>query len=306
MAGDEAAPNIMQKFTGKVAVVTGAASGIGRALALKLAEEGMHVIAADIAPDELDTLSASSQRIQAVVLDVTDSLACQSLAERIFTQHGSVHLLINNAGVIGRFAPIWDQDPDDWNWMLSVNVLGVANMLRAFVPAMREQGEAAHIVNTASEAAFAARAFVGVYHASKHAVLAMTETLAQELEFDHASIRVSVLCPGGVNTRVLESERNRPHSATLSRPSPPEAAALRANYATNLADAMPPETVADVVIDGIKHDRFYLLPHPEVATLPQARADAVARDEYPKLHPRMAERLRESRTHENNPPTAQS
>ena len=294
----------MQELTGKVAVVTGAASGIGRALALKFVAEGMHVIAADIARDELETLSASSQHIQTAALDVADSSACQSLAERIFTHHGAVHLLINNAGVIGRFAPFWDLDPDDWNWMLSVNVLGVANMLRAFVPGMREQGEAAHIVNTASEAAFAARAFVGVYHASKHAVLAISETLAQELEFDQSPIRVSVLCPGGVNTRVLESERNRPLSATRSRPSPPEAAALRASYATNLADAMSPETVADVVIDGIKQDRFYLLPHPEVATLPQARADAVARDEYPKLNPRMAERLRESPTHSTNPPTA--
>lgn len=283
----------MKTLTGKIAVVTGAASGIGRALAIKLAAEGMDVIAVDVAPDELQTLSSQSQRIESVVVDVTDPTACAALADSVFERHGATHLLVNNAGVIGRFAPIWDQDPDDWNWVLSVNVLGIANMLRAFVVRMSEQGAAAHIVNTASEAAFGARAYVGVYHASKHAVLAMTESLAQELEFEGASIRVSVLCPGGVNTRVLDSARHRPPDAAPSRPVPPHAAALKANYAMNLADAMPPDAVADVVIDGIKHDRFYILPHPQVAKLPQARADAVVEDEYPQLDPRLAQRLRE-------------
>jgi NAD(P)-dependent dehydrogenase (short-subunit alcohol dehydrogenase family) len=282
----------MDPLADRVAVVTGAASGIGRALTLELVGEGMQVHAVDVDQAGLESLASESDAIAVAALDVADTEACEAFAARVFDQHGCVHLLINNAGVIGRFAPIWDQDPDDWRWMFSVNVFGIANMLRAFVPRMREQGAASHIVNTASEAAFAARAYVGVYHASKHAVLALTESLAQELEFEGAPIRVSVLCPGGVNTRVLDSERNRPSDLEAPRPATSHAAALRASYATALADAMSPKDVAGVVIDGIKQERFYLLPHPDVAKLPQTRADAVAQDHYPRVNPRLAERLK--------------
>lgn len=284
----------MDKLSDKVAIVTGAGSGIGRALAIQLHDEAMHVVAADVRADAVEALATQYPAIEPAPLDVTQPAACETLAEGVFARHGAVHLLVNNAGVIGRFAPIWDQDPADWQWALNVNVLGIANMLRAFVPRLRAQNSAAHIVNTASEAAFTSRAFVGVYHASKHAVLALTEALAQELDFEGADIRVSVLCPGGVKTDVLDTARSRPEHLDAIRPAEAGAAALERRYRQNLADAMAPEQVAKVVIEGIRNNRFYLLPHPQVAALPRARADAVEQDRYPQLAETLAAQLRDT------------
>ena len=282
----------MKDLRGKTAVVTGAASGIGRALVLGMLEEGMRVVAADVDKAGIEALAAESVDTAAIHCDVTDPSSCERLAEAAWERFGGVHVLCNNAGVIGRFAPVWDQDPDDWQWLFSVNVLGVANMLRAFVPRLLDQGAAAHVVNTASEAAFTARAYVGVYHASKHAVLALTEALAQELEEEGAPIRVSVLCPGGVNTRVLDASRNRPHELAPEREVAGAAAALRARYGRQLPRAMAPEDVAATVIGGIRDERFYLFSHAEVAGLAGARADAVANDTYPRVDPRLSAALR--------------
>ncbi len=281
----------MKDLTGRTGVVTGAASGIGRALVLRMLAEDMRVVAADVDKAGIEALAAESSDIAAVHCDVTDPSSCERLAEAAWERFGGVHVLCNNAGVIGRFAPVWDQDPDDWRWLFSVNVLGVANMLRAFVPRLLSQGEPAHVVNTASEAAFTARAFVGVYHASKHAVLAISETLAQELEEQGAPIRVSVLCPGGVNTRVLDAARNRPGSLAPERESRGVAGALRARYGRQLPDAMAPRDVAGAVIDGIRNERFYVFSHPEVAQLAAERAEAVANDTYPALPARLSAAL---------------
>ena len=282
----------MKNLAGRTGVVTGAASGIGRALVLRMVAEDMRVVAADVDEEGIEALAAESSDVAAVHCDVTDPSSCERLAEAAWERFGGVHVLCNNAGVIGRFAPVWDQDPDDWRWLFSVNVLGVANMLRAFVPRLLSQGEPAHVVNTASEAAFTARAFVGVYHASKHAVLAISETLAQELEEQGALIRVSVLCPGGVNTRVLDAARNRPDDLAPERETVGAAAALRTRYGRQLPGAMAPEDVAATVIDGIRDECFYLFSHPEVAKLASGRADAVANDTYPTLDPRLSAALR--------------
>ena len=282
----------MKDLAGRTAVVTGAASGIGRALVLRMVAEDMRVVAADVDEAGVAALAEESSDIAAVRCDVTDPDSCKRLAEAAWERFGGVHVLCNNAGVIGRFAPVWDQDPDDWQWLFSVNVLGVANMLRAFVPRLLSQAEPAHIVNTASEAAFTARAFVGVYHASKHAVLAISETLAQELEEQEAPIRVSVLCPGGVNTRVLDAARNRPDELRPERATTGAAAALRARYGRQLPGAMAPEDVAAAVLDGVRQDRFYVFSHPEVANLAGVRAEAVANDTYPRVDPRLSAALR--------------
>ncbi|MCZ6890200.1 MAG: SDR family NAD(P)-dependent oxidoreductase [Gammaproteobacteria bacterium] len=283
----------MDNFTGKTVVITGAASGIGRAMANRLASEGARLVLADVEVDALETLRASLEADAiAVPCDVADSAACEMLAERAYQAFGATHLLLNNAGIMGRFAPIWDQDPDDWQWTFGVNVLGVANMLRAFVPRMLEQDDASHIVNTASEAALGSRAFVGVYHASKHAVLAITETLAQELGFMGADIRVSVLCPGGVDTKVLDASRNRPADFDPAREQDAAPDGLQAMYRRNLSRAMAPEQVADAVVEGVRKQRFYIFSHPEVADLAQTRADAVAKDIYPVLNEAMAARIR--------------
>ena len=282
----------MKELSGKTGVVTGAASGIGRALVLRMLDEDMRVVAADVDETGIEALAAESPHIAAVPCDVTEPSSCERLAETAWERFDGVHLLCNNAGVIGRFAPVWDQDPEDWNWLFSVNVLGVANMLRAFVPRLLAQGVPAHIVNTASEAAFTARAYVGVYHASKHAVLALSEALAQELEQDGAPVRVSVLCPGGVNTQVLDAARNRPPDLARERGATGAAAALRARYERDLPRAMAPEDVAETVIDGVRNDRFYLFSHANVARLAGLRAEAVANDTYPTLDPRLAAALR--------------
>ena len=282
----------MKDLSGKTGVVTGAASGIGRALVLRMLDEGMRVVAADVDEAGIEALAEVSPDIAAVPCDVTEPSSCERLADTAWERFDGVHLLCNNAGVIGRFAPVWDQDPEDWNWLFSVNVLGVANMPRAFVPRLLAQGVPAHIVNTASEAAFTARAYVSVYHASKHAVLALSEALAQELEQDGAPVRVSVLCPGGVNTQVLDAARNRPADLARERGASGAAAALRARYARDLPRAMAPEEVAATVIDGVRNDRFYLFPHANVARLAALRAEAVANDTYPRLDPRLSAALR--------------
>ncbi len=287
---------------GKVAVVTGAASGIGLALAQAFADAEMHVVLADVEAEALQRAAQSiptkstkstNGRIVAQVCDVTRPEQVDALAERAFSEFGAVHVLCNNAGVTGRFAPVWEQTDAEWRWVFAVNVLGLANGARSFVPRMLAQGQAAHIVNTASEAAFSPRPFVGVYHASKFAALGLTENLAQDLEIAGANIRVSVLCPGAVNTLVMQAARNRPAEFGASAP-PSNAAAqsLLNNYNAALANGMPPAEVAACVLDSIRSGRFYVFPHDDVRTSQLARAQAIADHRYPNVHPGLAAELR--------------
>ena len=281
---------------GKVAVVTGAASGIGLALARAFANAGMHVVLADVEAGALQRAVASittNGRVMAQPCDVTRAEQVDALADRAFAEFGAVNVLCNNAGVTGRFAPLWEQSDAEWRWVLAVNVLGLANGTRSFVPRMLVQGEAAHIVNTASEAAFSPRPFVGVYHASKFAALALTENLAQDLEIAGANIRVSALCPGAVNTQVMQAARNRPAEFGVSAPPSNAAAqALLDNYNRALASGMAPAQVAQCVIDSIRSDRFYVFPHDDVRTGQLARAQAIAEHRYPNVHPGLAAQLR--------------
>ncbi len=283
----------MESFSNKIAVVTGAASGIGEALAIALDREGMQLVLVDIEIDKLENVA--SQLAGAPMLrelDIADAGAMMLLAEDVFETFGQVHLLINNAGVMGPMAPTWELEDSDWDWVFGVNVRGTANGIRAFVPRMIKQEDPSHIVNTASEASFAARAFVGVYHASKHAVLAMTETLAQELQFLDEKIRVSVLCPGAVKTQVMKAERNRPDNLAKTVEENLTGDKLLQVYHRSLEYGMSAEDVASVVLTGIKENRFYLLPHPEVADLPGQRAEAVKMDTYPEFDPNLAKLVR--------------
>ena len=282
---------MMEKLTGKVAVITGAASGIGEALAIALDKEGMQLVLVDI-----ESLGDLSRRLEGeplvFELDVSDADAMMNLGSAVYERHDNVHLLINNAGVMGPMAPSWELEPSDWDWVLNVNVKGIANGIRAFVPAMLAQDDPSHIVNTASEASFAARAFVGVYHASKHAVLALTESLAQELGFIEAKIRVSVLCPGAVNTAVMDADRNRPQALARISETKETGNRLLDVYRRSLDHGMSPAQVAETVIDGIRENRFYLLPHPDVADLPAKRAEAVRSDIYPTFDADLARLVR--------------
>ncbi len=202
----------MQDFTGKVAVVTGGASGIGRGLARQFAAEGMRVMVGDVETDALETavtdLATSGAEVEGVVTDVSDAAQVQALADAAIARFGAVDLVCNNAGV-GGGGLSWELPLSTWEWVLGVNMWGVINGLRSFVPLLVQRPEA-HIVNTASVAGLVAAPFMGPYNASKHAVVAISETLHHELAMHAPHVKVSVLCPGWVNTNIADSSRNRP------------------------------------------------------------------------------------------------
>jgi NAD(P)-dependent dehydrogenase (short-subunit alcohol dehydrogenase family) len=257
----------MQDFRDKVAVVTGAASGIGFAMAERFATAGMKVVLADLEPDALETahraLSAKGAEVVGMHTDVSSGAHMDALAHQVVAQFGKVHVLCNNAGVsVG--GPMWEHTEDDWEWVLGVNLWGVIHGIRVFVPLMIRQGEPAHVVNTASLAGLSSNPFLGVYNATKHAVVTLSETLAQELAMVGAPVKVSVLCPGFVQTRIADSNRNRPswlnEGADRLRPE-----AFEQQIRSALAAGLPPANVADLVFAAIRDERFYILPHPELA-----------------------------------------
>ena len=210
----------MKELKGKVAVITGAASGIGRALADRCVQEGMKAVLADVEVDALAKaeagLKASGATVLAVPTDVSQARSVAALAQKTLEAFGAVHLLCNNAGV-GSEAAIWESTLEEWEWVMGVNLWGVIHGVRAFVPIMLAQDTECHIVNTASMAGLISGPGLGAYKVTKHAVVSLSETLHHELAERAAKVRVSVLCPGFVNTRIMESARNRP-------PLPPPAA----------------------------------------------------------------------------------
>lgn len=282
----------------KTVVITGAASGIGLALAKKMSGQGHRLVLADVDRKRLrDTKGKVDSKSIFVDCDVSKESDCEELARVTHENFGAPQLLFNNAGVISRFASMWEQPSTEWERVLSVNVQGVANVLRVFVPSMLSQQASSHIINTASEAALTSRGFVGTYHASKHAVLAMTEALAQELSYLGAKVRVSVLCPGGVNTGVLdgltdEVERTGDASGKAAQ-------ALERAYRRALPKAMSPDDVAERVLQGVVNGDFYIFSHPEVALLPELRASAVKENVYPSLPAGLQQQMAEQRDDKN-------
>jgi NAD(P)-dependent dehydrogenase (short-subunit alcohol dehydrogenase family) len=205
----------MKEFKDKVAVITGAASGIGRALAERCAHEGMKVVLADVDVDALATtvaaLKATGAPVLAVVTDVSKAQDVDALAQRTLAAFGAVHLLCNNAGVWAGISA-WDSSLADWEWVLGVNLWGVIHGIHTFVPLMLAQGTPGHIVNTASMAGLLTGRGPAVYRVSKHAVVALSEMLYHQLAHRGANVKVSVLCPGGVDTQIIDAARNRPES----------------------------------------------------------------------------------------------
>lgn len=257
----------MQALRDRTAVVTGAASGIGRALAEAFAAEGMRVVLADVDLPGLEVtaaaLRAAGGTAIAVPTDVSRAEQVEALAERAVAAFGRVDVLCNNAGV-ALSGPTWEYTVADWEWLLGVNVWGVIHGVRTFVPLMLRQGGDGHVVNTASVAGLASPPFMAAYNVSKHAVVTLSETLQKELALQESAIGVSVLCPGFVSTRILESERNRP--APLRNPAAvPRQPAFEDLAREALAAGMPPARVAASVVEAIKTGRFYVLTHPEYA-----------------------------------------
>ena len=202
----------MNTFTGKTAVITGAGSGIGKALAFEAAARGMKLVLADINEADLGSVTqALSQETEvlAVPTDVSQWDAVKSLAAQATKRFGQVHLLVNNAGVSSAPRPLWESSLADWNWVVGVNQMSVVYGVKAFVPGMLEHGENAHVVNTASIAGLISNSRMNTYAVTKHAVVALSETLFLDLQEAGAQVGVSVLCPAWVKTQIHRSERNR-------------------------------------------------------------------------------------------------
>jgi NAD(P)-dependent dehydrogenase (short-subunit alcohol dehydrogenase family) len=257
----------VEELRGKTAAITGAGSGIGRALALTFAREGMDVAIGDIERDPAEAVAAEVRAAgvaaRADVVDVASRDSVGEWARAVAAEFGGVHLLCNNAGVVV-FRRAQDMKESDWTWVIGVDLLGVIHGVEAFLPAMLARGQGGHIVNTASIAGLFANAAPGLiaYNTAKYGVVGLSETLRADLA--DAGIGVSVLCPGGVRTRIGEATRNRP--ASLGGPEPiPEV--LRGGIQVG----MDPMDVAALVLRAVKEDQLYVLTHPE------SRADVEAR-----------------------------
>lgn len=277
----------MQTFKDKVAIITGAASGIGWGLAERCGQEGMKVVLADVeesalAKAEAD-LKATGAEVLAVLTDVSKAKDVENLAEKTLARFGSVHLLCNNAGVaLG--GPIWKNTLADWEWVMGVNLWGVIHGMHTFVPLMLKQVDAGHIVNTASIAGLSSLPGLGVYNVTKHGVVALSETLYRDLAQQAAKIKVSVLCPGAVNTQIMDADRNRPddlQNKQVKIPPDPDDEAQNQDLRQELQAGMSPQQVADYVFQAIREERFYILTHPNWKAEIQERMEDILQDRDP-------------------------
>ena len=268
---------------GRVAVVTGAASGIGFGLCERFTAEGMRVVMADVERTALDAAAAklrsAGAEVLPVVTDVSDAAQVESLRDRALEAFGAVHVLCNNAGVGGPHEPLWETSRGDLEWVLGVNMWGVLNGIQAFVPVLMEQ-DAAHVVNTASIFGVFAGT-LGVYGASKHAVVALSEALHFQLREAGAPVGVTVLCPSAVRTNIATSARNRPASVgqssgegQLGRESAEKMNAL-------VESGRSPAEVADLVVAAIRSSQFYVLTSDKRVPAILARAESIVSGSAP-------------------------
>ena len=253
----------MQQFEDRVAVVTGAASGIGLAMAERFAAEGMKVVLADIENNALQAaagnLRGKGYPVLAHVLDVSKPDQVEGLARATYDAFGAAHVICNNAGVevIGA---AWEHTLADWEWLLGVNLWGVIHGVRAFVPRMIAGGEDGHIVNTASMAGLTTAPFMSVYDVSKFGVVALTESLYKDFLATGQKLRASVVCPGLINTKIMQSSRNRPAELAEGGSYSEQAVQFRQALATGLSAGYDPSVVAGLVFDGIREEKFYIIP----------------------------------------------
>jgi NAD(P)-dependent dehydrogenase (short-subunit alcohol dehydrogenase family) len=256
----------MQALAGKVAVVTGGGSGIGRGMALAFADSGMHVALADVDLPAAERVRAEVEqrgvRGLALRIDVSSRAEVEVLAEKTFAELGGAHLICNNAGV-AIVGPLDAMSDADWHWTLAVNLDGVVHGLQAFLPRLRAQGQGGHIVNTASMAGHFCVAGLAAYHTTKFAVVGLSEAL--ELELTPHGIGVSVLCPGLVRTQIFDAGRNRPTRFGGLRPPDPNAVAMLDQL------GIDPERVGREVRDAVVRGDFYIFTHPEMRSLVDAR-----------------------------------
>jgi NAD(P)-dependent dehydrogenase (short-subunit alcohol dehydrogenase family) len=259
----------MDVLGGKTAFVTGAASGIGRGLALRFAAEGMKVVLADVEENALATaegeIEATGAEVLGVICDVSNRSSVEDAAQQAFKRFGSVHVVCNNAGV-STFANLVDTTAGDWDWTIGVNLMGVVHGIQAFVPHMLAHGEGGHVVNTASIGGLMPLRGCGVYAATKYAVVGISEVL--NLEVGPQGIGVSVLCPAFVDTRLHDSIRNRPSGSEVTTEIPDF-------VKTALAGGSTPAEMAEQVVDGIRKNKLHILPHANTRRPIEARMNKV-------------------------------
>ena len=277
----------MDAFAGRVAVVTGAAEGIGRAIAEEAAARGMKLLLADIDGARLDAttsaLRAKGADVDGTRVDVSKAGQVDDLANLAYGRFGRVHLLVANAGVACA-KPAWSTTPGDWEWMIGVNLYGVTNALRAFLPRMLDSGEEGHVVATASMAGLLSLPGMAAYNASKHAVVTVMEGLHHDLQLRGANIGASVLCPGWVKTRIALSERHRT-AGELTRAGSldPIAAKIVGAVQKSVDGGIAPAAVARAAFAAIAERRFYVLTHRDSKAGVRARLEDILGDRPPTL-----------------------
>ena len=260
----------MKDVAGRVAVITGGASGIGRGMAEAFGAAGMKLVLADIDAARVTETARALEKSGVEVVPVRTDVAVQSdvdaLARRALDAFGAVHVVCNNAGVAHGGVPTWESTLHDWEWIVGVNLMGVVHGVRTFTPLLLEQGSG-HIVNTASMAGLITGGGNALYGVTKHAVVALSEALFNELRAQDAQVGVSVLCPGWINTEILRSsERNQPDAVRRSRPqvrTTPESEIRRKQVESLLASGLAPRKVGDLVLAAVREGRFWILTHPE-------------------------------------------
>lgn len=281
----------MKTFENKVAVITGAASGIGRAIAHRCAREGMSVVLADIQEEALPRAEEEIKEIGAAVLpvltDVSKASDIDALAQKTLDTFGAVHLLFNNAGVgVGRLVPLWETTMSDWQWCMNVNLWSAIYGIRTFVPIMIQQDTECHIVNTSSVAGFLSSTMRATYNVTKNGVIILSETLHLELkEAGKDQIGVSVLCPGFVNTNIVDAEtyrppelKNNPQDEIVS----PELQKKKDIRCRAVTLGMDPGDAADHTFKAIRENRFYIFTHPEIKPLIEERTENIVNDRQPE------------------------
>lgn len=271
----------MRDLAGKVAVITGAASGFGRELAVQCAGAGMKLALADRDREGLGATLAllpGDTEVITEICDVSKPCDVDNLAEATYARFGAAHLLFNNAGVAVS-GPTWTTTLDEWKWVLDVNLMGVVHGVRSFVPRMLAQGQPAHIVNTASAAGLVSPPGSSVYCVSKHGVVTLSECLHHELQLEQAQIGVSVLCPAFVPTGIGHSERNRP--AEFADANPLGEAYAEAMRKAIAAGKLTAADVARITLDAVRDGRFYIITHPTIKKAIEIRMQDILDERLP-------------------------